>query len=57
MDDKSRFDILKNLLESIYAYVAEDYSIEKLEFHRDRIHEIVNEVCDEMKGEIQGLEL
>ena len=52
---KSRVKIIKNLLEAIFEYISEDYTDYELERHRDRLHEIVNDVCDEFKDRLRGL--
>lgn len=53
---KSRVKIIKNLLEALFEYISEDYTDYELERHRDRLHEIVNDVCDEFKGGLRGLQ-
>ena len=52
---KSRVKIIKNLLEAIFEYISEDYTDYELERHRDRLHEIVNDVCVEFKDRLRGL--
>lgn len=52
---KSRVKIIKNLLEALFEYISEDYTEIELEKHRERLHEIVDDVCNEFIYTIRGL--
>lgn len=44
-----RVKIIKNLIEAIFAYIGDDVCGEDIEYHRERLHSIVNEACDKFK--------
>lgn len=52
---KSRVEIIKSLLAALYDYISETYTQIELENRRERLHEIVDDVCDEFICEIRGL--
>lgn len=52
---KSRVKIIKNLLEAIFEYISEDCTEIELEKHRERLHEIVDDVCSEFVYTVRGL--